>query len=259
MKRRKKLGKRNILIVLAAFVLLVGGFFLPEWVFGIQNRKIQTTVETYTMENGSFHVANQLIQKANALADNYMLMDLYNGMQPLYSKSEILELGTEIVQLFTPWVLDESDGAEALKKNITNWYADPELIVLSKENLSFIVWNLYMETEEINYNITIDDATGKMLAYTYYYIDEPYTSKVNLDEEIAAEWIKELPEIFRSYYEIEEVNQKSSMSNRNSLDQSGWGSAMMGIAVYQMKDRLDSAEIYCHFGREYGDINIGSN
>ena len=52
MKRIRKLEKRNVLIILAAFVLLVGGFFLPEWVFGIQNRKIQTNVETFTMENG---------------------------------------------------------------------------------------------------------------------------------------------------------------------------------------------------------------
>ena len=92
MKRIRKLEKRNVLIILAAFVLLVGGFFLLEWVFGIQNRKIQTNVETFTMENGSFHVANQLIQKANVMEQQYLITDLYNGMRRSVQRKRLRRL-----------------------------------------------------------------------------------------------------------------------------------------------------------------------
>mgnify|MGYP006913567720 CR=1 FL=1 len=258
-KQRKKPEKRNILIVLAALVLLVGGFFLPEWVFGIQNRKIQTNVETYTMENGSFHVANQLIQKANVMGQEYLIMDLYNGMEPEHSETEIQEIGIEAVQVFTPWILNQKGGVGPLRGELSDWSADAQLLVLSKENLSFVVWQVYMEAEGVSYNMTIDDATGKVLNYHYYCSLDAYRPQEPLDIETAAAWIEKLPEVFQSYYEMEGIELTDQITDRELLYENGWDGETMGIGVYQMKDGADSAEIYCHFGENYGEITLGTD
>lgn len=260
MKRIKKLEKRNILIILGAIVLLVSGFFLPEWIFGIQNRKFQTDIVTYTMENGSFHVTNQMIQKTNAITGEYMIMELYDGMKPEHTEKEILDLGIEIVQIFTPWIRNSRGGMGPLRAEISEWSAEPEVVVQENESLSFVVWNLYMVSEGISYSITIDDTTGKMLQYIYYYLDEPYNNSSKLDEETADEWAQQLPEIFKDYYgvETETVELENRISDRDKLEQDGWGDEMLEIVVYRMKDSIDSTEIFCHFGNDYGDINSGS-
>lgn len=257
MKRIKKLEKRNILIILAAFVLLVGGFFLPEWVFGIQNRKIQTNVETYTMENGSFHVANQLIQKANVMEQQYLITDLYNGMEPECSEKEIKEIGIKAVKMFTPWIRNKRNGVGPLRGELSDWSAEAQLLVFSRENLSFIVWQIYMEADGVSYNMTIDDATGKVLIYHYYCSQDVYQPQETLDIETAEAWIEKLPEVFQSYYEIDTIELADQITERDQLYDGGWDDETMGIGIYQIKDGADSAEIYCHFAENYGEIMLG--
>lgn len=149
-----------------AVIILLLGFFLPGSYLNIQDTKLETQINRYELNSVTLDFNGDILKKLSAMNESFVTMDI---------QKEELNLTEDMVLKEMLAVCDTFIPRESMDRlgEIETWEANPLLIV--SKDLSFAVWNCQLLYPMGMVDVFIDDATGKMLFYDFFF-DSPYDS-----------------------------------------------------------------------------------
>lgn len=200
-------GLKRILAVLLTVLVLFIGFWLPELVLQHQDSELETQVYQYELNDVKLDLSNRLLEKISICKD-YQTLDVQVDDETNMTEEEVFQEMLTVEKLLNRFLMVDED--------ILDWNVEPELVIGTGSSFSFIVWFCIIEYENREVIMKIDDASGKMLAFSSEFQRKNDTDTV-VSVQMSEEELDALCEKLKDYYEISEVSFGGSVSNAQAL------------------------------------------
>lgn len=157
-----RIWKKVIAVFLTILVLLLG-FFMPKLVLQYSDKKTESQVSKYELNDVSLSLSSQLWDRLYAVRDGYNSIVVDITVDTKMTEADVYEEMRRIDEEFGQMLLQESE--------ILTVEAEPELVISRDGSLSFIVWRCLVLHEHGSVTMMIDDTAGKMLFFSYILTD----------------------------------------------------------------------------------------
>lgn len=203
-----KIWIKIIYIVITILMLLIG-FFMPNWVLTIQASQMEDQVERYEINSIELNLTKQLFEKLNTVSKGYYPMDISGSVATQMTEEEVY---------YTMLEINEEFGVPLLNKDIA-WEISPGLEINEDGAFSFVIWKCSMSIGDSHVFMIIDDATGKMLSFNADFSGDDMTYAESI--RISQEEINRFCEKLKNYYGLSEVYFSDEIMSDMSYDEEG--------------------------------------
>lgn len=222
-----------ILLFLLTFLLTAGGLMLPSAVFFYQNQKIQSDVNSYSIEQTQFYYSSGVLDTINLIANPYISVDFSEEnasctAEEVYESAMImletlnthgLDYGFSLYDVkninahserVSLKVTDSSFYNSSYNENIYDNRIEPSAIPLT----SAVIWNVVIVFEdETIISINIDDQSKKMVSFQLLY-SNLYANHI-VDFDFPSEFFLSF---LNDYYNMDTNNEYQIISNGQISD-----------------------------------------